>query len=71
MKVILEFNRPEDNEDIEIHMNAVKYYCALTDFSNYLRSKLKYAELSEEEAKILEEVRTKFFEIQNDNEINI
>lgn len=41
-KVILEFNLPEDREDYEMHYNASKYFCAIHDIKNYLRSLRKH-----------------------------
>ena len=41
-KAILEFNLPEDREDYEMHYNASKYFCAIHDIKNYLRSLRKH-----------------------------
>jgi len=70
MKATLEFNLPEDKEDYEMTINASKYYLALWHIKQELRSKLKYAELSEQEYEIYEKVSNKFNEILEDNGIN-
>jgi len=62
MIATLTFNLPEDREEYELAVNGSKYYCAASDFSNYLRHKLKYIELEEREQVIFEEVRKKFYE---------
>jgi hypothetical protein len=71
MKATLEFNLPDDKEDYEMMINASKYYLALWNMKQELRSKLKYAELSEQEYEIYEKVRDKYNEILDDNGINL
>lgn len=66
MKAILEFNLPEDKEDFDFATNAVKYYSALVEFDQWLRSEYKY---NGKEAMV--EVREKLNEIINDNNIKI
>lgn len=62
MKVTIELT---EDEDIKIYMQAVRMYCALGDFSNYLRSQDKYSDND------VSEVRAKFHEILNDNEVSL
>lgn len=71
MKVIFEYNRPEDNEEIELHMKTLDFYCALVDMRDYLRGKIKYEELSEKEQDVYEKVADKFFEIITDRSIDL
>lgn len=59
----LEFNLPEEKSEFNIANKAGDYYCALWDMQEFLRSKLKYEELTEVEEKVYTEVREKFFEI--------
>ena len=61
-KTIIEFNEEEQHE-ATIALNGWRYHSALWEFKNYLRSELKYAEHTEEEYKILEEVQDNFFRI--------
>ena len=42
MKATLEFNLPEDKQDFDFATNGINYYCALTEFDNWLRSEYKY-----------------------------
>ena len=57
MKAILEFNLPDDEDYYYNAKNANKYNSALYDIKNFIRSKMKYTELTEGEYKLLEEVR--------------
>lgn len=66
MKVIFEFSKPEDNEDLAIHMKAVDYHIVIYEMDNYLRQKLKYEEISDQQAEIYEEVRSKLNELRNE-----
>lgn len=70
MKVIFEFNKPEDNEDLAIHMKAIEYHIVIYELDNYLREKLKYEELTEEQNKLVSEIRNKLTELRNENGIN-
>jgi hypothetical protein len=63
MKATLEFNLPEESEEFELARNGAKLSCAVSDFQNYLRSKIKYDELSDEQLAVYEEVREKLFEM--------
>lgn len=71
MQAILKYTLPEEREEFEMSQKGILYHIALSDIADYLRSKLKYEELSETESKIYEEIRTKFYEILNDNEISV
>jgi hypothetical protein len=69
MKAILEFNL-DDDFDVKAHKQAVKSQDmahSLWEISQAIRSKLKYGELTEEEEKVWEEVRTMFYEKLEDN----
>jgi alpha-tubulin suppressor-like RCC1 family protein len=61
-KTIIEFSAEEDHE-LEMCQNGMRYHSALWDFKNYLRSEIKYAEHTNEEYKILEQVQDNFFRI--------
>lgn len=65
-KVILEYNLPEDKEELDITMKASHYFCALEDLDNFLRGKIKYGEQSEEITAIYQEVRDKLWSFRND-----
>ena len=61
-KTIIEFS-PEEDHELEMCQNGMRYHSALWDFKNYLRSEIKYAEHTNEEYKILEQVQDNFFRI--------
>ena len=62
MKAILKFEIPEEREEFELACNAVKYSIVLSDIDNYLRGKLKHAELTDEQYKVYEDVRVQLWE---------
>ena len=66
MKATLEFNLPEEKDEYDFANNGVNYYCALTEFDNWLRSEYKY---NGNEAMF--EVRKKLNEFINENNIKI
>lgn len=49
MKNIIEFNLPEEEHDLELALNAGKWYTALYNLDNFLRGKIKYATDSQPE----------------------
>lgn len=73
MKATIEFELPEDEEQYEIANNAGKMYMALWDIKQLFRSTLKYnpTGLNEEELKQWEAMREEFFEILDNNDLNI
>jgi hypothetical protein len=71
MKAIIEFNLPEDQHEYDLVVSASQMYNALWDISQELRTLWKYSELDEKEWDMVERIRNKFFDILNDNEINI
>ena len=72
MKAILEFNLPDDKNEWENAMRADAMFCALFDLSQELRTMWKYQQYqTEEEYAIVETIRDKFYEILNQNNINL
>jgi len=63
MKAILEFNLPEEDEEFKQAVKAGDMHCAIFEFSQYLRKKLKYEDLSEQETKTYENVQAEFLGI--------
>jgi hypothetical protein len=62
MKAILKFDLPDEKSDLEMAVHAAKAFCAIEDFKNIIRAKLKYADLTEEQSKVWEEVSDSFYE---------
>ena len=70
-KIKMTFNLPEDQAEFDFAVQGSKMYSALWDISQELRTLLKYEELSEEEWKIVERIRNKFYEILDENQIKL
>jgi hypothetical protein len=71
MKAKLTFNLPEDKHEWENAMRADAMFCALWDVSQELRTLWKYEELSDDEWKMVERIRDKFYEILSEHNINL
>ena len=70
-KVTIEFNSIEEQQELELCINASKWYSIVWDYSEYLRTKIKYGELSDDAYKAIEEVREKLHELLNDEGLKI
>lgn len=57
MKAILEFNLPEDTSDHTLAVSAGEMFSTLCDIREYIRSRIKYGEVSIEVRTELESVR--------------
>lgn len=71
MKAILEFNLPDDQHEFEFATQGGSMYVALWDISQELRRITKYEELSDEEWKIAEKIKEKFYEILSEHNIKL
>lgn len=71
MKAQLTFDLLEDKYEWENAIRADAMFCALWDLSQELRTLWKYEELSEEEWKMVERIRNKFYEILQEHNINL
>jgi hypothetical protein len=71
MKATLKFNLPEDQAEFDFAVQGSKMYSALWDISQELRALWKYEELTDEEFKIVEKIRNKFYEILDENQIKL
>jgi len=71
MKARLTFNLPDDQHEFDLAVQSGKMYSALWDISQELRTLWKYEELSEEEWKMVERIRDKFYEILDENQIKL
>jgi len=70
-KIKMIFNLPEDQAEFDFAIQGGNMYSALFDISQELRTLWKYEELSEEEWKIVERIRNKFFEILDTHQIKL
>jgi hypothetical protein len=71
MKATIEYNLPDDQFEFDNAVKSNKMWHALTEIKDELRSILKYGELRDEQYKFIEEFQEKFFEILQENEINL
>ena len=66
MKATLEFNLPEDQDDFNYANNGFKYYMALVEIDEWLRTEYKYNDKEE-----MYEVREKLREIIFENNVKL
>ena len=71
MKAIIEYNLPDDQFEFDNAVKSMKMFFALTEIKDELRSIWKYEELKENQFEMVERIREKFFEILQENEINL
>lgn len=65
-KVTFTFNLPEEREELELAQKGPHLSSVLDDLDNYLRHKLKYETLTEEQYAVYEDVRKKLYELRNE-----
>lgn len=70
-KATLEFDLPEEKPEYDLMNNASNFFGALFDLGEYLRSRLKYTELSEAEVEIYENMREEFYSILENNLVTL
>jgi hypothetical protein len=70
-KVTIEFNTIEEQHELELCINAIKWHSIVWDYSQYLRNRLKHEALSDDAYKAIEEVREKLHELLNDEGLKI
>lgn len=66
MKVVLEFNLPEDREEYDYALDGILYSIVIDDLDNWLRAKHKY---EDQETITIEEVRSKLNELKNERNL--
>jgi hypothetical protein len=71
MEAILKFNLPEEREEFEMASQASKLYCVVSEFDNFLRSKIKHTDLSDEQYDIYESIRQELWNNLNDENISL
>ena len=71
MKAKLTFNLPDEQAEFDLATQGGKMYGALSDMSQELRTLLKYKELNEDELKVIERIRSRFYEILDDHQIKL
>ena len=67
-KVIFEFDKIEESDDIKDCLNGFKWRMLVTELDNYYRNIYKHSE-NEDEVEIAEKVRNKIHELLNESEL--
>jgi len=65
MEAILKFNLPEENDEFNSAINGSNYSSIIWELKQYLRSQLKYENLSNDADEALEKVKEKIAELEN------
>jgi len=65
-KAILEFDLPEETEDFQYAVKGSHFACVIDELDNFLRAKLKYEELTDEQDACYQAVRDKLWELKNE-----
>ena len=68
-KAILEYQLPEEQSEFDMDRNAGKYYGAIWEMYNYLRSQIKYADRGAQDN--IEGVWTRFHQILDEEGIEL
>jgi hypothetical protein len=73
MKVIIEFELPEDQEQYDMANDAHRMYMAIWDIKQLFRSTLKYNPkgLTSKELEQWEAIREEFFDILDNNNLKL
>ena len=71
MEAKLKYNLPEDEFEFNCAVKSTKMYFALTEIQDELRRQLKCEDLKENQYEMIELLRSYFYEVLNDNEINL
>lgn len=73
MKAILEFNLPDDQQDFDLAVNAMKFWHVLYELDQDLRSKTKYAsdDLPQDKYDAYQEVRDMLYELMSNNNVSL
>jgi len=71
MKYILEFELPEDEDELWFVHNGNKMWMVLWEFAQYLREITKYANTTKGRSDMAYEIKDKFYEILDAENVDI
>lgn len=71
MKALLRFDLPEELEEHQTALDGWKWKAAVEEMGEYLRSKLKYEDLSDEQDAAFDAAREELFRILNHWDIHL
>lgn len=66
-KATLSFNLPEEEQEFQWAQSGFEYLRTIEELDNYLRSKLKYSELTADQHQIYEEIRSELWRLRSDD----
>lgn len=70
-KVTIEFQLPEEQEELKDAQKGTEYNIVLFDIDQYLRNEIKHGNHLQVEYDIFQRVRDKLHELLNEREINL
>ncbi len=68
---MIEFNLPEDKDDLEMAQMAPKYFSVIYNFNEWIRREIGRREFKLDEGDAYHEIRQKFLELLDDEGIII
>jgi hypothetical protein len=71
MKAVLKFNLPEEREEFEMASQSQKLFYAISEFDNFLRGKIKHADLTDEQYETYDTIRQELWNRLSDENINL
>lgn len=71
MHATLTFNLPEDQQEHQVAVNAMEWQGAVRDLDEFLRGRLKYDALSEEEHRIYQLVRDQLYRVLEERGVSL
>lgn len=71
MKASLHFKLPEERADLDDAVNAQKFKSVISELDNWLRGKIKYEDLPEQESNAYQKARDKIHEFLNEEDLSL
>lgn len=71
MKVILEFNLPEEQEDFELRINAEKYRSVISKIQVYFKNKYKHSDCHDLKLEEFNDCKDNFYKILKEFEVEL
>ena len=69
-KTILEFSAEEQHE-LNIALNGWRYHSVIWELQLYLRGEMKHGDLTDEQYQSYEKIRTKLFDLIDENKAHL
>jgi hypothetical protein len=69
-KTIIEFS-PEEQHELNIALNGWRYHSVIWELQQYLRGEMKHGDLSDDTYECYEKIRTKLFDLIDENKAHL